>query len=785
MGPPPPNPRIEGQHSNNNMMHRRPMRSSDNHGPSSLSSASAASSQSAPLSSYASLASAPPPSFTRRSSTTATATSSSGPATGSSSSSGGGGGGPASSMPLGSASRLASSAEYHRSLSSSSSSSTAPIPTSSSSSSYRGIGSSSSTGIGGGRSAGRAGPGRYSDGGGRSAGPGRPYRGGGGAGRGGGGRFDDRPVGGRGGGRSATMDDGGGGRFSYSNGPSRRGPLGSSISSTTSSAGGSAGGGRFEGGPSRGRGRGGRDYMYASRGGGRGRSTYRGGRGGRGGDGYDTRTGSYSSFVDDPPPHSSSSRGGYSAMDDLDVGDGRQPPGERFGRSGVGREGGRSSSPHLSSSSYATAAAPPRGSYGSLATASETSSSDFRRTSISQQQDDKSQQLEEGEDPGYPVTSNSVVTSMENKRRREDTYAGSAGQSVGEHAKRQARDYENEEGLVLPEDLAPPSNATRANVIPAQKKEGIARLADEGSSMASTLGISPRDSPYSERRRYNGNQFDESSEPPLRSYDDSMHDNKSSYRDLGGFGGRGRGRGSMGRGRGPYRGGGRGESSGGRYGDRDRHLSIAAPSEGRNRGGPPELSPRGSYSQYSDLGSTSASTSSSWRRHDDDGGPQPSPRGDAGDWRRTSNSSLSQRTPVISSYATLAANPMPPANPSPRPKPASTTVTKEKVGAPASTLKGRPAPIVVPKKKVISPPPSPGPPSGLTVALGRLADLESQVEFEFAKYIMLAKRHKVLIAQYEHLEGLPVGVEAFENELNALSKTDTTDASDDNVSHDN
>lgn len=69
----------------------------------------------------------------------------------------------------------------------------------------------------------------------------------------------------------------------------------------------------------------------------------------------------------------------------------------------------------------------------------------------------------------------------------------------------------------------------------------------------------------------------------------------------------------------------------------------------------------------------------------------------------------------------------------------------------------------------------------MTVALTRLADLEAQVEFEYAKYIMLAKRHKVLLAQYDHLEGLPVGVEAFEDELKALVKADTTATSEENA----
>ena len=44
------------------------------------------------------------------------------------------------------------------------------------------------------------------------------------------------------------------------------------------------------------------------------------------------------------------------------------------------------------------------------------------------------------------------------------------------------------------------------------------------------------------------------------------------------------------------------------------------------------------------------------------------------------------------------------------------------------------------------------------------------MEFAHAKHIMLVKRHQVLMAQYDHLEGLPVGVEAFQAELEAMVK---------------
>ena len=63
------------------------------------------------------------------------------------------------------------------------------------------------------------------------------------------------------------------------------------------------------------------------------------------------------------------------------------------------------------------------------------------------------------------------------------------------------------------------------------------------------------------------------------------------------------------------------------------------------------------------------------------------------------------------------------------------------------------------------------------MALARLADLEAQMEFAYAKHVMLAKRHTLLLAQYDHLESLPVGVDAFEEELKALVNADTSAAS--------
>lgn len=64
-----------------------------------------------------------------------------------------------------------------------------------------------------------------------------------------------------------------------------------------------------------------------------------------------------------------------------------------------------------------------------------------------------------------------------------------------------------------------------------------------------------------------------------------------------------------------------------------------------------------------------------------------------------------------------------------------------------------------------SPPPSPSPPSGVFVATTRLVELQSQMEFSYAKYLKLLLEHEQLKAQYQVLETLPVGLDAIKDEL--------------------
>jgi hypothetical protein len=87
-----------------------------------------------------------------------------------------------------------------------------------------------------------------------------------------------------------------------------------------------------------------------------------------------------------------------------------------------------------------------------------------------------------------------------------------------------------------------------------------------------------------------------------------------------------------------------------------------------------------------------------------------------------------------------------------------------------------PLPLPDEEKVIVDEPKSPplpvGPPSGLMVALTRLADLESQLDFALAKHSQLVRQRELLGVQADHLKTLPVGVEAFQDELAKLIEDD-------------
>jgi hypothetical protein len=95
----------------------------------------------------------------------------------------------------------------------------------------------------------------------------------------------------------------------------------------------------------------------------------------------------------------------------------------------------------------------------------------------------------------------------------------------------------------------------------------------------------------------------------------------------------------------------------------------------------------------------------------------------------------------------------------------------DQTGQKKDTAQANPVPFAEEKQeegpRPVSPPP-PGKPSGATEALARLVDLEAQMEYAYAKHMQLVNRQKELQAQAKVLSDLPVGVEAFKEDLEAL-----------------
>jgi hypothetical protein len=73
-----------------------------------------------------------------------------------------------------------------------------------------------------------------------------------------------------------------------------------------------------------------------------------------------------------------------------------------------------------------------------------------------------------------------------------------------------------------------------------------------------------------------------------------------------------------------------------------------------------------------------------------------------------------------------------------------------------------------PRERPSTPPPEPSEPSGKVLALTRLLDLETQMEYAFAKHLQLVRRQKLLRLQYKALENFPVGIDAIKDDLAIL-----------------
>jgi len=111
---------------------------------------------------------------------------------------------------------------------------------------------------------------------------------------------------------------------------------------------------------------------------------------------------------------------------------------------------------------------------------------------------------------------------------------------------------------------------------------------------------------------------------------------------------------------------------------------------------------------------------------------------------------------------------------------------------PNQNVKFAPTKVKEEPKKVVEKPITPPPkvqPSGLILALSRLAELEEQLEYAFAKHVQLTRTQEILRIQTKVLEKLPVGIDAIREELDAaeaeaqakaeegaVSKAETKDA---------
>ena len=82
----------------------------------------------------------------------------------------------------------------------------------------------------------------------------------------------------------------------------------------------------------------------------------------------------------------------------------------------------------------------------------------------------------------------------------------------------------------------------------------------------------------------------------------------------------------------------------------------------------------------------------------------------------------------------------------------------------------RKSPSPAPTTPPPSPPPEPRPADGRVLALTRLANMEAEMEFAYAKHMMLKAKQRCLRVQCELLENLPHGIEAIQDDLDKLEK---------------
>jgi len=70
---------------------------------------------------------------------------------------------------------------------------------------------------------------------------------------------------------------------------------------------------------------------------------------------------------------------------------------------------------------------------------------------------------------------------------------------------------------------------------------------------------------------------------------------------------------------------------------------------------------------------------------------------------------------------------------------------------------------------IVPPSPPPAPPSALALARARLSDLNETMEFHYARHLQITKEHEIIQAKVETLKQLPIGVEAFQDDLSGIN----------------
>ena len=102
----------------------------------------------------------------------------------------------------------------------------------------------------------------------------------------------------------------------------------------------------------------------------------------------------------------------------------------------------------------------------------------------------------------------------------------------------------------------------------------------------------------------------------------------------------------------------------------------------------------------------------------------------------------------------------------------SEAVTRLADGAPADHRAPSSPEAVEMEVEEVTPPRAPAPdptdPTPAVVAMARWMDLEAQLEYVYAKHVQLVLEHRTQRARCDRLEQLDVGMEAFQEDLDAL-----------------